>query len=152
MSRFASRLAVIALVGTVSAAALPKASNADGDADLPDEDLAGFRIVDCSACGGVLKPDVVFFGETVPAPRVAECFALVDGASALLVLGSSLTVMSGYRFVLHAARRAIPVAIVNSGLTRADAKAAVKLDAPLGEVLPALAERLRCAPAQAAAG
>ena len=128
------------------------AVNADGDVDLPDEDLAGFRIVDCFACGGVLKPDVVFFGETVPASRVADCFALVDGASALLVLGSSLTVMSGYRFVLHAAKRAIPVAIVNRGLTRGDAKAAVKLDAPLGEVLPALAQRLRCRPAQAVAG
>ena len=119
------------------------AVNPDGDVDLPDEDLDGFRIVDCSVCAGVLKPDVVFFGETVPADRVATCFSLVDQARLLLVLGSSLTVMSGYRFVLHAAKLGIPVAIVNSGVTRGDAKASLLLDAPLGEALPALVERLR---------
>jgi NAD-dependent SIR2 family protein deacetylase len=119
------------------------AVNPDGDVDLPDEDLDGFRTVDCSSCGGVLKPDVVFFGETVPADRVAACFSLVDDARLLLVLGSSLTVMSGYRFVLHAAKSGIPVAIVNSGVTRGDAKAALLLDAPLGQVLPLLVERVR---------
>ena len=118
------------------------AVNPDGDVELPEEDLLVFRPVGCAACGGILKPDVVFFGETVPADRVARCFSLVEGAGALLVLGSSLTVMSGYRFVLHAARRGIPVAIVNGGVTRGDAKAALKLDAPLGEVLPALVGRL----------
>jgi NAD-dependent SIR2 family protein deacetylase len=114
------------------------AVHADGDVELPDSDLARFRTVDCTACGGVLKPDVVFFGETVPAERVAACFALVERAGALLVLGSSLTVMSGYRFVLHAARLGIPVAVVNQGPTRGDGKATVRLDAPLGQALPAL--------------
>ena len=118
------------------------AVNPDGDVELADEDLDGFRIVDCAACGGVLKPDVVFFGETVPQPRVRTCFELVDRAAALLVLGSSLTVMSGYRFVLHASRLGVPVAIVNQGTTRGDGKADLKLDAPLGRVLPALADRL----------
>jgi NAD-dependent SIR2 family protein deacetylase len=117
--------------------------NPDGDVELPDEALDGFVMVDCLACGGgPLKPDVVFFGETVPRDRVDHCFGLVDRARSLLVLGSSLTVMSGYRFVIHAAKRGIPVAIVNSGPTRGDAKADVKLDAPLGEVLPELADRL----------
>jgi NAD-dependent SIR2 family protein deacetylase len=117
--------------------------NPDGDVELPDEALDGFVMVDCLACGGgPLKPDVVFFGETVPRDRVDHCFGLVDRARSLVVLGSSLTVMSGYRFVIHAAKRGIPVAIVNSGPTRGDAKADVKLDAPLGAVLPELARRL----------
>ncbi|MGY2002086.1 NAD-dependent protein deacetylase [Blastococcus sp. SYSU DS1024] len=117
--------------------------NPDGDVELPEEVLDGFVMVGCVACGGgPLKPDVVFFGETVPRDRVDACFALVDDARALLVLGSSLTVMSGYRFVIRAAKRGIPVAIVNSGATRGDAKASLKVDAPLGVVLPELARRL----------
>ena len=117
--------------------------NPDGDAELPDEVLDGFVMVGCLVCGEhALKPDVVFFGETVPRDRVDHCFALVDDAAGLLVLGSSLAVMSGYRFVLRAAKLGIPVAIVNCGPTRGDAKADVRLDAPLGEVLPALAARL----------
>jgi NAD-dependent SIR2 family protein deacetylase len=117
--------------------------NPDGDAELPDEVLDGFIMVPCLACGeGPLKPDVVFFGETVPRDRVEHCFGLVEQAGSLLVLGSSLTVMSGYRFVLRAAKLGIPVAIVNVGPTRGDAKADVRVDAPLGEVLPALAGRL----------
>ena len=117
--------------------------NPDGDAELPDEVLDGFVMVECLGCGGgPLKPDVVFFGETVPRDRVDHCFSLVDGAGSLLVLGSSLTVMSGYRFVLHAAKLSIPVAICTVGPTRGDAKADVRVDAPLGEVLPALAARL----------
>ena len=117
--------------------------NPDGDVELPEEALDGFVMVDCLACGGgPLKPDVVFFGETVPRDRVDHCFSLVDRASSLLVLGSSLTVMSGYRFVIAAAKRGIPVAIVNSGPTRGDAKATLKLDAPLGAVLPELARRV----------
>ncbi|MGY1842336.1 NAD-dependent protein deacetylase [Modestobacter sp. SYSU DS0875] len=118
--------------------------NPDGDVELPEEALDGFVMVDCLACGGgPLKPDVVFFGETVPRDRVDTCFALVEEASSLLVLGSSLTVMSGYRFVIAAAKRGIPVAIVNSGPTRGDAKATVRVDARLGAVLPELARRLR---------
>ena len=120
-----------------------RALNPDGDADLTDEQLEGFRTVPCRRCGeDALKADVVFFGETVPRERVETSFDLVDGARALLVVGSSLTVMSGYRFVLHAAKRGTPVAIVNSGPTRGDAKADVRLDAPLGEVLPHLAGEL----------
>ena len=116
--------------------------NADGDAELPDEVLDGFVMVDCLACGaGPLKPDVVFFGETVPRDRVEDCFARVEQAACLLVLGSSLTVMSGYRFVLRADKLGIPVAMVNLGPTRGDAKAALRIDAPLGEVLPELARR-----------
>ncbi|MFC4017451.1 NAD-dependent protein deacetylase [Micromonospora sp. GCM10011542] len=119
------------------------AVNPDGDVDLPDEQVAAFRVVDCGICGtGMLKPDVVFFGETVPAPRVARCFALVEQARSLLVLGSSLTVMSGRRFVIRAAKRGIPVVIVNQGPTRGDGHATHTLDAPLGEVLPALADRV----------
>jgi NAD-dependent SIR2 family protein deacetylase len=117
--------------------------NPDGDAELPDELLDGFVMVDCLACGdGPLKPDVVFFGETVPRDRVERSFASVEAARGLLVLGSSLTVMSGYRFVLRAAKLGIPVAIVNVGPTRGDAKADVRVDAPLGLVLPELVQRL----------
>ncbi|MET8551538.1 NAD-dependent protein deacetylase [Micromonospora zamorensis] len=116
------------------------AVNPDGDVDLPDEQVAAFRPVDCGICGtGMLKPDVVFFGETVPPQRVARCFAAVEQARSLLVLGSSLTVMSGRRFVIRAAKRGIPVAIVNQGPTRGDAHASVCVDAPLGALLPELA-------------
>ncbi|MGC4772521.1 NAD-dependent protein deacetylase [Micromonospora sp. DT44] len=117
--------------------------NPDGDVDLPDEQVAGFRPVDCGICGtGMLKPDVVFFGETVPPQRVERCFALVEQARAVVVLGSSLTVMSGRRFVIRAAKQGIPVAIVNQGPTRGDGYATVRVDAPLGDVLPELAERV----------
>ncbi|TFV62027.1 NAD-dependent protein deacetylase [Geodermatophilus sp. DF01-2] len=117
--------------------------NPDGDAELPDELLDGFVMVDCGACGrGPLKPDVVFFGETVPRDRVDVCFSLVERAGSLLVLGSSLTVMSGYRFVLRAEKLGIPVALVNLGPTRGDAKVDVRVDAPLGTVLPDLVRRL----------
>jgi NAD-dependent SIR2 family protein deacetylase len=113
--------------------------NPDGDADVPDEQLDGFTLAGCLDCGSeLLKPDVVFFGENVPKPRVDACFALVEGAASLLVLGSSLTVLSGYRFVRRAAALDIPIAIVNQGPTRGDELATVKVDAPLGTVLPAL--------------
>jgi NAD-dependent SIR2 family protein deacetylase len=117
--------------------------NPDGDAELADDDLAGFTMVDCPTCdGGPLKPDVVFFGETVPRPRVDHCFELVDAARSLVVLGSSLTVMSGFRFVLRARKIGVPVAIVNQGATRGDGYADVRVDAALGVVLPELAARL----------
>ncbi len=118
------------------------AINPDGDAVLADEAAARFRVVDCRACGGLLKPDVVFFGENVPRTRVDDCYALVGQAGALVVLGSSLTVMSGYRFVRHAARLGVPVVIVNQGETRGDALAIATIDAPLGPVLTALAGQL----------
>ncbi len=123
-------------------AAVVSAINPDGDAELADEDLDGFTVIDCRACGGLLKPDVVYFGETVPADRVARSFALVEGARTLLVLGSSLTVMSGRRFVLRAARDGIRVAIVNRGVTRGEPYASLVIDAPLGIVLPNLAHDL----------
>jgi NAD-dependent SIR2 family protein deacetylase len=113
--------------------------NPDGDVELADELVASFGLVGCECCGSdVLKPDVVFFGENVPRARVARCFEVVDRASSLLVLGSSLTVMSGLRFVHRAAAGGIPVAIVNEGVTRGDEYADVKLDRPLGETLARL--------------
>jgi NAD-dependent SIR2 family protein deacetylase len=116
------------------------AVNPDGDVAL--EDTAGFVIVDCEGCGGVLKPDVVFFGENVPRDRVAACYDLVSAASALVVLGSSLTVMSGFRYVRHAASLGIPVVIVNQGATRGDSLAVATLDAPLGAALSAVTREL----------
>lgn len=113
--------------------------NPDGDAVLSDDEVRAFELVDCETCGGILKPDVVFFGENVPRPRVDECFALTAGASALLVLGSSLAVQSGYRFVRRAADLGIPIAIINQGPTRGDVHALIAQDAPLG---PALTELL----------
>ncbi|MFD6433682.1 Sir2 family NAD-dependent protein deacetylase [Streptomyces venezuelae] len=109
--------------------------NPDGDVDLPDEAVSGFRTVACTVCGtGVLKPDVVFFGENVPPERVAVCRGLIDGATTVLVLGSSLTVMSGLRFVRQAAQSGTPVLIVNQGPTRGDSLA-TRVDLPLGRAL-----------------
>jgi NAD-dependent SIR2 family protein deacetylase len=114
----------------------------DGDVVLGDEITRSFRVVDCRRCEGILKPDVVFFGEHVPGVRFRRALARLDEAAALLVLGSSLMVGSGYRFVTAARRRRLPVAIVTRGVTRGDRHADLKVDAPLGEVLPALAARL----------
>jgi NAD-dependent deacetylase sirtuin 4 len=111
----------------------------DGDADLAASWLADFRVANCIACDGVLKPNVVFFGESVPPPRVSAAYAIVDEADALLVVGSSLTVYSGFRFVRRAHERGQPVALVNLGETRGDPLASVRLEAKSGEVLPALA-------------
>ncbi|MER6254667.1 Sir2 family NAD-dependent protein deacetylase, partial [Streptomyces sp. NPDC001584] len=93
-------------------------------------------------CGGILKPDVVFFGETVPPNRVERCRELVDATTSLLVLGSSLTVMSGLRFVRQAARAGKPVLIVNRDPTRGDRHAATRVELPLGATLTALADAL----------
>jgi NAD-dependent SIR2 family protein deacetylase len=116
--------------------------NPDGDAVLNDEAADSFRVADCSACQGVLKPDVVFFGENVPRPRAEACYAMVESAGALVVLGSSLTVMSGFRYVRHAASLRLPVVIVNQGATRGDTYATAALDAPLGHTLSAIVNRL----------
>ncbi|WP_425604796.1 NAD-dependent protein deacetylase [Actinomycetospora termitidis] len=117
--------------------------NPDGDVELPSELEDAFTMIDCPACGaGPLKPDVVFFGESVPRPRVEECFHLVEQARSLVVLGSSLAVMSGLRFARAATRAGIPVAIVTAGPSRADDLAGVRLSSPLGEVLPALVRAL----------
>jgi NAD-dependent SIR2 family protein deacetylase len=123
-------------------AAQVTAVNPDGDVDLGDGQLSGFQTVDCLGCGGMLKPDVVFFGEMVPRDRVQGSFALVERSRLLLVLGSSLTVMSGRRFVLRAVKCGIPVAIINQGPTRGDDYATLALDAPLGTVLPELVRLL----------
>ena len=123
-------------------AGVAEAINPDGDAELPDEQLDGFEIVDCLACGGMLKPDVVYFGESVPPPRVSRSFAMVAAARTLLVLGSSLTVMSGRRFVMRAAKDGIRVAIVNRGVTRGEPYAGLVIDAPLGIVLPNLVDQV----------
>ena len=113
--------------------------NPDGDADLADTDLDTFVMIPCPRCGtGPLKPDVVFFGENVPRERVDHCFRQVQASSALLVLGSSLTVMSGFRFARRAAALGIPIAIVNQGPTRADDLAVMHVDAPLGAALAEL--------------
>jgi NAD-dependent SIR2 family protein deacetylase len=116
--------------------------NPDGDAVLDEVVTESFQVADCSACHGVLKPDVVFFGENVPRPRAQACYALVERCSALVVLGSSLTVMSGFRYVRHAARRQRPIVIVNQGSTRGDGYATVTLDAPLGQALTELVTSL----------
>ena len=117
--------------------------NPDGDAVLDDGATEHFQVVNCLGCAGALKPDVIFFGENVPPGRVGDCYALVSAARALLVLGSSLTVMSGYRFVRHAAKLGIPVVIINQGATRGDAQATLTLDAPLGPTLTALTNGYR---------
>jgi len=124
-------------------AATPTRVAPDGDADLLADAARGFRVVSCTTCGGVLKPDVVFFGESVPRDRVDRCFAMVDAARALLVVGSSLTVMSGYRFIIRSRRLGTPVAIVNRGPTRGDDDAAIRIDAGLADVLPRVADHLR---------
>ena len=118
-------------------------SRPDGDVEL--DDTSSFRVPGCAECGGVLKPDVVFFGENVPAERVERCYAAVDdlvvSGGVLLVAGSSLAVMSGFRFVRRAARAGTPVVIVNRGQTRGDELATYKLDAGCSEFLTMLCAR-----------
>ncbi|MGV9627188.1 NAD-dependent protein deacetylase [Streptomyces sp. NPDC003487] len=116
--------------------------NPDGDADLTDAQVGDFQVVPCTVCGGILKPDVVFFGENVPPQRVEHCRALVRRAAALLVLGSSLTVMSGLRFVRQAAQDGTPVLIVNRDPTRGDRHALARIALPLGAALTTVAGRL----------
>ncbi|MGX1509135.1 NAD-dependent protein deacetylase [Streptomyces collinus] len=116
--------------------------NPDGDADLTDEQVGDFRVLPCTVCGGVLKPDVVFFGENVPPQRVEHCRELVRAASSLLVLGSSLTVMSGLRFVRQAAEAGKPVLIVNRDATRGDRLAVARVALGLGPALTTVADRL----------
>jgi NAD+-dependent protein deacetylase sirtuin 4 len=114
----------------------------DGDAELGAEAVADFRVAACDRCDGVLKPDVVLFGENVRKDRLAEAWRLYDAAEVLLVLGSSLAVFSGRRFTDRATREGVPVGIINLGPTRADATAAVKVEERLGAALPAIAEAL----------
>jgi NAD-dependent SIR2 family protein deacetylase len=114
----------------------------DGDADVARDAVGAFRVPPCERCGGVLKPAVVFFGESVPPSKVSVAMEHVDEADALLVAGSSLTVWSGYRFVKRAAERGIPIAIVNVGPTRGDELAALKIDAKCGPTLSAAVSRV----------
>lgn len=115
------------------------------DADAVIADTESFRYIDCRCCGGMLKPDIVYFGESVPKEHVDQAFSLVDQSDALLVAGSSLTVFSGYRFLRHAAARGIPVAIINRGHTRGDDLADVKVDGGCSELLVLLASELAAA-------
>jgi NAD-dependent SIR2 family protein deacetylase len=114
----------------------------DGDVDLPDELVERFAIVACTSCSGVLMPDVVFFGGSVPRTTLDAAWALFDRAELLLVIGSSLTVFSGYRFVRRAAERNVPIAILNRGPTRGDAHAQLRIDARCGDALPRLVQAL----------
>jgi NAD-dependent SIR2 family protein deacetylase len=123
----------------VSFAGLSAGAAPDGDADLEHADFARVEVPACARCGGMLKPDVVFFGESVPRERVGQAMAALDRADALLVVGSSLMVFSGYRFALAAAEQHKPIAAVNLGRTRADALLALKVALPVGPALEALA-------------
>ncbi len=114
----------------------------DGDAEVSEAAIRHFNVPACSRCGGVLKPDVVFFGENVPKARVLRAWTMYEQADVLLVVGSSLTVFSGYRFVARAAKENKPVVIINAGPTRGDKDACLCVDARLGEVLPGLVETL----------
>ena len=112
------------------------------DADAVVSDTDSFRFVDCPACGGMLKPDIVYFGESVAKEVVDQAYSLIDDSEALLVAGSSLTVFSGYRFVRHAAARGLPIAIINRGVTRGDDLATVKVETGCSPMLTLLAEEL----------
>jgi NAD-dependent SIR2 family protein deacetylase len=112
------------------------------DADATVTDTDDFRYLDCPRCSGMLKPDIVYFGESVPKQRVAQAYSLVDDADALLVAGSSLTVFSGYRFVRHAAAKGMPVAIINRGPTRGDDLATTKIHSGCSEMLVLLVDEL----------
>ncbi|MBR0346145.1 MAG: NAD-dependent deacetylase, partial [Rudaea sp.] len=110
----------------------------DGDADLDGMDFSGFDVPACSACGGMLKPDVVFFGENVPRERAERAYAHLAASDAMLVVGSSLMVYSGFRFAREAARAGKPIAAVNRGRTRADDLFALKIERDCAEVLAAV--------------
>ena len=114
----------------------------DGDAEIADNAYADFSVPGCERCGGTMKPDVVFFGESVPKPRVAAASAAVERSGALVVVGSSLMVFSGLRFVRQAVEIGKPVAIVNKGRTRADELATLKLEEDCGDVLEGVLSQL----------
>ena len=114
----------------------------DGDAELAEESHQNFRVPGCDRCGGIVKPDVVMFGESVPRERVESAMASVDRSDTLLVVGSSLMVFSGYRFARRASDQGKTVAIVNKGRTRADDLAAVRVDEDCGHALRSLVATL----------
>lgn len=107
---------------------------ADGDVEL-SVDYGAFRVAPCGVCGGVLKPDVVFFGENVPAPRAKTALEALEGARALIIAGSSLMVFSGFRFARAAARLGVPIVVVNRGKTRADELSTLRVAGNVGELL-----------------
>jgi NAD-dependent SIR2 family protein deacetylase len=115
---------------------------ADGDAELGAGVTAGFFVPACAACGGIMKPDVVMFGENVPKARVEQAMHAVERADALLVVGSSLMVFSGFRFARRAGERGKPVVILNRGRTRADDIASLRIDEDCERVLPEVVETL----------
>ena len=121
-------------------AALEARAAPDGDADLEHDNFASFDIPPCPVCGGMLKPDVVFFGESVPRDRVTAAFAALEQADAMLIIGSSLMVYSGYRFPQAAAQAGKPIAAINIGRTRADDLLSLKIERPVGEVLGELVQ------------
>ena len=142
-----SRAALAELLEAANPGFSERAERVGGIAVAPDADAmvaetGSFRIVDCPACGGMLKPDIVYFGEAVAKEVVAQAYSLMDSSDVLLVAGSSLTVFSGYRFVRHAAATGMSVAIVNRGPTRGDDLAAVKVDAGCSPILTLLADEL----------
>jgi len=142
-----SRAALAELLDAANPGFVERAEAVGGIAVAPDADAVvgdttTFAIIDCQVCGGMLKPDIVYFGENVPKDRVEEAYSLIDAAEALLVAGSSLTVYSGYRFVRHAAALDIPIAIINRGRTRGDDLATVKVNTGCSEMLALLADEL----------
>jgi NAD-dependent SIR2 family protein deacetylase len=118
----------------------PEALGPDGDVQIANVDE--FEVPVCSACGGILKPDIVFFGEFIPREKFIEASALVQKADAMLIAGSSLVVNSGIRLLDHATRRHIPVLIINRGVTKGDSRATLKIDAGATETLVGLRDRL----------
>ncbi len=142
------RLQAALRAGNPDYADLIAASAPDGDADLDGVDFAGFQVPDCGACGGLLKPDVVFFGENVPHDRVRQAMAALARSDAMLVVGSSLMVRSGLRFVEAAIAAGQPVAAINLGRTRADDRLSLKLAQACA---PALTQLVRTLTAHAAA-
>lgn len=121
---------------------LDDAARLSPDGDVEVAGIEDFVIPACSVCGGVLKPDVVFFGELVPREKFTEASAIVTGAEVLVVAGSSLVVNSGIRLLEQASRRRLPIIVINRGVTKGDARAAVKIDAGTSETLVSLRERL----------
>lgn len=140
---WAARADALAAASTADA---PPATAPDGDVDLDGEDFDSFRVPDCPHCGGWLKPDVVFFGESVPRERVERAFAALGEADAMLVAGTSLMVYSGFRFAREAATLGKPIVAINLGRTRADALFADKIELSCEEALAGAAALLRCVP------
>jgi NAD-dependent SIR2 family protein deacetylase len=142
LARAQAELGDGASAGDPTGGTSPAGVRPDGDAELAAETVAAFEVVGCRACGGPLKPEVVFFGGTVPEATVAAGWQMLEAAEALLVVGSSLAVYSGFRFVRRAHELGLPIGIVNLGPTRGDELAGARVAAPVGTALPWLASTL----------